>query len=40
MSVPRLYWFRYDRSSTIILFTLIIVLVIDYASTKLREQLL
>lgn len=31
---------RYDRASTIILFTLAIVLVIDYISTKTREKLL
>lgn len=31
---------RYDRSSLIILLTLAIVLIIDYASTKLRERLL
>ncbi len=32
--------FRYDRASTIILLTLVIVLVIDYASTYLRRKLL
>lgn len=31
---------RYDRASTIILLTLVIVLVIDYASTYLRRKLL
>ncbi|WP_248930113.1 phosphonate ABC transporter, permease protein PhnE [Paenibacillus hamazuiensis] len=31
---------RYDRTSTIILVTLAIVLIIDYTSTKLREKLL
>jgi phosphonate transport system permease protein len=31
---------RYDRASTIIISTLIIVLIIDYTSTKLRERLL
>lgn len=31
---------EYDKTSAIILFTLAIVLVIDYASTKLREKLL
>ncbi|UUZ92890.1 phosphonate ABC transporter, permease protein PhnE [Paenibacillus sp. P25] len=31
---------RYDRASTIIIATLIIVLIIDYASTKIRERLL
>jgi phosphonate transport system permease protein len=31
---------RYDQASTIILFTLVVVLLIDYVSTKLRERLL
>ncbi|MDF2963293.1 MAG: phosphonate transporter, permease protein [Paenibacillus sp.] len=31
---------RYDQASTIILFTLVVVLLIDYISTKLREKLL
>lgn len=31
---------RYDRASTIILATLVIVVIIDYASTKIREKLL
>ena len=31
---------EYDKTSVIILFTLVIVLVIDYVSTKLREKLL
>ncbi|MFF2483070.1 phosphonate ABC transporter, permease protein PhnE [Paenibacillus sp. NPDC058071] len=31
---------QYDKTSVIILFTLAIVLVIDYAGTKLREKLL
>ncbi|NGZ75953.1 phosphonate ABC transporter, permease protein PhnE [Saccharibacillus sp. VR-M41] len=31
---------RYDRASTIILLTLVIVLIIDYASTYLRRKLL
>lgn len=31
---------EYDKTSVIILFTLAVVLVIDYASTKLRERLL
>lgn len=31
---------QYDRTSTIILFTLVIVLLIDYISMKLREKLL
>ncbi|WP_028552222.1 phosphonate ABC transporter, permease protein PhnE [Paenibacillus sp. UNC451MF] len=31
---------RYDQAATIILFTLVVVLVIDYISTKLREKLL
>ncbi|TBL71342.1 phosphonate ABC transporter, permease protein PhnE [Paenibacillus thalictri] len=31
---------RYDRASMIILLTLVVVLIIDYASTKIREKLL
>jgi phosphonate transport system permease protein len=31
---------RYDKTSSIIIFTLVIVLLIDYASTKIREKLL
>lgn len=31
---------RYDQASTIILITLVVVLIIDYVSTKLREKLL
>ncbi|WP_409344684.1 phosphonate ABC transporter, permease protein PhnE [Paenibacillus sp. MBLB4367] len=31
---------RYDRASTIILMTLVIVIIIDYVSTKIREKLL
>lgn len=31
---------QYGKTSTIILFTLVIVLIIDYASTKIREKLL
>ncbi|WP_282937167.1 phosphonate ABC transporter, permease protein PhnE [Paenibacillus sp. RC67] len=31
---------RYDQAATIILVTLVVVLVIDYISTKLREKLL
>ncbi|MFE8701401.1 phosphonate ABC transporter, permease protein PhnE [Cytobacillus sp. FJAT-54145] len=31
---------EYDKTSTIILFTLVVVLLIDYISTKLREKLL
>ncbi|GGG61593.1 phosphonate ABC transporter, permease protein PhnE [Paenibacillus radicis (ex Gao et al. 2016)] len=33
-------FFEYDKTSTIIIFTLAIVLIIDYTSTKLREKLL
>ncbi|WP_281885061.1 phosphonate ABC transporter, permease protein PhnE [Paenibacillus sp. YYML68] len=32
--------FRYDRASLIIILTLVIVLLIDYVSTKVREKLL
>jgi len=32
--------FRYDRAAMIILFTLVIVLVIDYGSTRIRRSLL
>lgn len=32
--------FRYQQTSTIIIFTLAVVLVIDYMSTKMREKLL
>jgi phosphonate transport system permease protein len=31
---------RYDQASTIILLTLVVVLIIDYVSTKLREKLI
>lgn len=31
---------RYDRASLVILLTLVVVLLIDYASTKIREKLL
>lgn len=31
---------EYDKTSSIIIFTLIVVLIIDYVSTKLREKLL
>ncbi|WP_166241423.1 phosphonate ABC transporter, permease protein PhnE [Paenibacillus turpanensis] len=31
---------RYDRAATIIILTLVIVLIIDYVSTKIREKLL
>lgn len=31
---------EYDKTSTIIIYTLVVVLVIDYISTKLREKLL
>ncbi|WP_077623561.1 phosphonate ABC transporter, permease protein PhnE [Sediminibacillus massiliensis] len=31
---------EYDKVSTIIIFTLVVVLIIDYVSTKLRENLL
>ena len=33
-------FFQYDRTNAIILYTLAVVLVIDYASAKLRERLL
>ncbi|KQL18470.1 phosphonate ABC transporter, permease protein PhnE [Cytobacillus solani] len=33
-------FFEYDKTSSIILFTLVVVLLIDYISTKLREKLL
>jgi len=33
-------FFEYDKTSTIILFTLIVVLIIDYLSTKIRERLI
>ena len=32
--------FEYDKTCMIIIFTLIVVLLIDYISTKLREKLL
>lgn len=32
--------FRYQQTSTIIIFTLVIVLIIDYTSTRIREKLL
>lgn len=32
-------FFQYDRVSTIIIYTLIVVLIIDYLSTKIRERL-
>ncbi|MDQ0215152.1 phosphonate transport system permease protein [Oikeobacillus pervagus] len=32
-------FFQYDRVSTIIIYTLLVVLVIDYCSTKIREKL-
>ncbi|ERI92563.1 phosphonate ABC transporter, permease protein PhnE [Clostridiales bacterium oral taxon 876 str. F0540] len=35
-----LNWLRYDQTSTIIIFTLILVLLIDFVSTSLREKLL
>ncbi|MNV63926.1 Phosphate-import permease protein PhnE [compost metagenome] len=31
---------EYDKTCTIILFTLAVVLIIDYVSTKLREKLI
>lgn len=33
-------FFEYEKTSTIILYTLIVVLVIDYLSTKIRERLI
>ncbi|WP_100406381.1 phosphonate ABC transporter, permease protein PhnE [Bacillus solitudinis] len=33
-------FFEYDKTSSIIMFTLIVVLAIDYISTRLREKLL
>lgn len=33
-------FFEYDKTSSIIVFTLVVVLLIDYISTKLREKLL
>lgn len=35
-----LNWLRYDQTASIILFTLTIVLLIDFVSTKIREKLL
>lgn len=33
-------FFEYDKTSSIIIFTLVVVLLIDYISTKLREKLI
>ena len=33
-------FFQYDRVSSIIIFTLIVVLIIDFISTKIREKLI
>ncbi|MEH7392121.1 phosphonate ABC transporter, permease protein PhnE [Bacillus sp. JJ1474] len=33
-------FFEYDKTSSIIIFTLVVVLIIDYMSTKLREKLI
>ena len=33
-------FFKYDRVSSIIIFTLVVVLLIDYISTKIREKLI
>jgi len=33
-------FFEYDKTNAIIIFTLVVVLLIDYASSKLRERLL
>lgn len=35
-----LNWLRYDQTSSIIIFTLTVVLLIDYVSTRIREKLL
>jgi phosphonate transport system permease protein len=35
-----LNWLKYDQTSTIIIFTLVLVLLIDYVSTRIREKLL
>jgi phosphonate transport system permease protein len=35
-----LSFFQYDRVSSIIIYTLIVVLIIDYVSTKVREKLI
>jgi phosphonate transport system permease protein len=35
-----LNWLRYDQTSSIIIFTLVLVLLIDYVSTRIREKLL
>lgn len=35
-----LNWLKYDQTSSIIIFTLVVVLLIDYVSTRIREKLL
>lgn len=35
-----LNWLKYDQTSSIIIFTLTVVLLIDYVSTRIREKLL
>jgi phosphonate transport system permease protein len=33
-------FFEYDKTSSLIVYTLIVVLIIDYISTKTREKLI